>query len=274
MSAVKTVGVFIGASRSLTTLSSAMMAFHPEVTVLNHSFARIFADPGRNFMLSPSQATLDAFVGEAQGYARGGQRGEHGGHILHSHAFDDEVLRSAYLDRYGWEAKPRATCLLWKDATRLTGFVIRNKISLDMVAGALPPLRFVSMVRNPVDIVVSSIKNGFSAALVGVERKDNFLDVFQQMMRRFASFSLLAKANPRQFRFVFQDEMAEEAKLTDLCQFLDISADTVWLGDLGRLIELRPSYPIDEARKAQLKAIAIKMIPDDYFGQRVADQIV
>ncbi|RYH23404.1 MAG: GNAT family N-acetyltransferase [Alcaligenaceae bacterium] len=51
---MKTVGVYLGTNRSLTAISSAMLALHPNVTVLNHGFARILADRTNDFILYPS----------------------------------------------------------------------------------------------------------------------------------------------------------------------------------------------------------------------------
>lgn len=271
---VKTVGVFLGANRSLTTLLSAMMAFHPEATVLNHGFQHVFMDPSRNFLLDPRQPVLDAFVREAQELALGGQRGDAGGHILHSHAFDDGDLRQEYLDRYGWDAKPGASCLIWKDATRLTKFITMKKIRLNAACEALPSLRFMMMVRNPVDITISSIKKGYSAALVGEERKDSFGDVFVHMVRLFAGFASATERNPAQCRFLFQDELLDREHLIGLCDFLGVTADPAWLDDIARLIQLRPSYPIEPARRDQLRGIVAQIIPHEPTARRVADQIV
>lgn len=269
-----TVGVLMGANRSLTTLLGAMMALHPEATVLNHGIARIFADPARNFVRDPRQETLDAFVTEAHAMALGGQRGDYGGHILHSHAFDDEALRQAFLDRFGWEAKPHSKALVWKDATKFTKYVLEHRVNLDAVGRSLPALRFMMMVRNPVDITISSIKKGYSLALVGPEKKDSFIDVFVHMIRLFAGFSGAIQRNPEQCRFVFQDELLDRDHLVGLCHFLDLTVDDGWLGDVDRLIRLRPSYPIEETRKQELKAIVARIIPDPAIAGRVADQIV
>jgi len=265
---VKTVAIYLGANRSLTTISSAMLALHPEVTVLNHAFVRIFADQSCDFTRDPTQDKLDAFVRTAEAMALGGERGAVGGHILHSHAF-----RDAYLDRYGEGAKPDTQCLVWKDATRVTNHLIHHKIALDDLARRLPSLRFVMMVRNPVDITISSIRKGYAAALVGEERKDSFIDVFTHMIRLFGWFAPAAQANPGQFRFLFQDELLDPEQLGALCAFLGIADTAAWRDDIARLIQLRESYPIDEARKASLQAVVMRLIPDPFVARRVAEQI-
>jgi len=270
---VKTVAIYLGANRSLTTISSAMLALHPEVTVLNHAFVRIFADQSCDFTRDPTQDKLDAFVRTAEAMALGGERGAVGGHILHSHAFSDGALRDAYLDRYGEGAKPDTQCLVWKDATRVTNHLIHHKIALDDLARRLPSLRFVMMVRNPVDITISSIRKGYAAALVGEERKDSFIDVFTHMIRLFGWFAPAAQANPGQFRFLFQDELLDPEQLGALCAFLGIADTAAWRDDIARLIQLRESYPIDEARKASLQAVVMRLIPDPFVARRVAEQI-
>jgi len=271
---VKTIAVYLGANRSLTTISAAMLALHPDVTVLNHAFTRIFADPANDFLVEPTPEKLASFATAACEMALGGERGAVGGHILHSHAFGEATLRQTYLDRYGWDAKPQSTCLLWKDATRVTNYLINNRIALDAVARSLPALRFVIMVRNPVDICISSIRKGYSERLVGAEHKNSLKHVFTHMIKLFAWFSKAAAANPAQFRFIYQDELIDRARLIELCRFLDISADENWLDDIARLIRLRPSYPITEEQKAHFKALTHQMIADDFIASRVADQIV
>ena len=251
------------------------MALHPEVVVLNHAFVRIFADPTHDFLRSPTPETLEAFVRTAAEMSLGGEQGKIGGHILHSHAFKaDDALRQAYLDRYGWNAKPAAKCLLWKDATAVTNHIGGKRLDVAAAARSLPALRFIAMVRNPVDIAISSIRKGYSWALVGEEKKNDFDQVFVQMIRRFAWFSKHAAEQPGQFRFVFQDELLDRAHLIALCEFLRISAPQSWLDDVARLIRLRESYAIADEKKAELKAIALRLIPDARVAQRVAEQIV
>lgn len=192
-----TVAVYLGAHRSLTTISSAMMALHPEVMVLNHAYMRIFADQAHDFLRTPTPETLDAFVRNASEMALGGEQGQVGGHILHCHAFKaNEALRQAYLDRYGWGAKPDGKCLVWKDATYVTNHIGKHKLDVGAAARSLPALRFIAMVRNPVDIAISSIRKGYAAALVGVDKKDDFGAVFSQMLHRFAWFSRYAAEQP------------------------------------------------------------------------------
>ena len=271
---MSTVGVILGANRSLTTLFSAVMAFHPQVTILNHAFVRIFANPAHDFVVDPAERTLESFVETARDLALGGERGAVGGHILHSHAFGDKALRDAYLDCFGWGEKPETGCLLWKDATRVTSHIVNHKIDPAAVARRLPALRFMMIVRNPVDIAISSVNKGYSAALVGEDRKDSLEDVFVHVVKLFAWFSEAAGANHSQFRFLYQDEMLDRGKLVELCGFLDIPAAAKWLDDVARLIHLRPSYPISEAHKQHFRSLAQSLIPDRLIARRVAEQII
>lgn len=272
---MQTTAVYLGAHRSLTTISSAMMALHPEITILNHAYVRIFADSAHDFLRTPKPEVLDAFTRTAAEMALGGEQGQIGGHILHSHAFKaDEALRQAYLDRYGWGAKPASKCLLWKDATFVTNHIGEHHLDVGAVARSLPSLRFIAMVRNPVDIVISSIRKGYSAALVGEAHKADFGKVFVQMLRRFDWFGRYAAAQPQQFRFVFQDELLDPTHLIRLCDFLGVSAPETWLEDIARLIRLRESYAIPEERKTELRALTMRVIPDGAVAQRVAAQIV
>jgi hypothetical protein len=222
---METVAVYLGAVRSLSTISSAMMALHPEVTVLNHGFRRILADPQNDFLRTPARESLSSFARTAAAMSLDGRQGAYGGHILHSHAFHaDGMLRQAYLNLYGWQPKSRTKCLLWKEPTKVTNHIAHHKLDVGAVARALRPLRFLALVRNPVDIAISSIRKGYSEQLVGPEKAGDFGAVFGQIVSRFGWFSRFAAEQPDQFRFVFQDELLNRTHLIGRCEFLRLSA--------------------------------------------------
>jgi len=271
---VKTIAIYLGATRSLSTITSAMMALHPEVTVLNHAYGRIMADARNDFLGTPIQERLESFAQTALDMALGGRKGDFGGHILHSHAFDDETLRQAYLDRYGWGAKPSTTSLVWKEGTVVTNRIARDNLDIVAIARSLPMLRFIALVRNPVDIAISSIDKGYSKALVPGGQERDFDMVFAQIVRRFAWFSQHASRQPDQFRFIYQDELLDCRQLAALCDFLRISVSADWLDEIGRLVQLRPSYAITDEDKAKLKTLAMRLIPEPRVAARVAEQIL
>ncbi len=271
---METIAIYLGATRSLSTITSAMMALHPEVTVLNHAYGRIMTDARNDFLGAPVQERLERFTQTALDMALGGRKGDFGGHILHSHAFDDETLRQAYLDRYGWGAKPGTKSLVWKEGTLVTNRIARDNLDIVAIARSLPALRFIALVRNPVDIAISSIDKGYAKALVSSGRERDFDAVFTQILKRFAWFSQYASHRPDQFRFIFQDELLDRRHLASLCDFLRISAARDWLDDIGRLVQLRPSYSIPDDNKAKLKTLAMRIIPESRIATRVAEQIL
>lgn len=251
-----------------------MLALHPEVMALNHGLIRIFQNQDNDFITDATPEKLDSFIAEARELAQAGEQGPMGGHTLHSHAFQDPTLRDAYLSRYGWEEKPGMKCLLWKDATRVTNRLIRNRIDPADVATKLPMLRFLLMLRNPVDIAISSVNKNYSVTLVGEKRKNDSRAVFINILKRFSWFGDAANVNPRQFRIIFQDELLDRPKLDELCSFLGIARDPAWLDQVAELIQLRPSYHLPDTVKEELRALTRNVIPDPNLARRVADQIV
>src|SRR5882672_10493469 len=112
---IRTVCLFLGPYRNLTPLTASLLSLHPHCQVLNHAGARVFAAPDVNFLLDPSVATLRRFCDFALSASQGGQRGNYGGSITLSHAFDSDVVRDAYRNRYGeLLIKPSVDCLVWK----------------------------------------------------------------------------------------------------------------------------------------------------------------
>ena len=100
---VVSVGLMLCPNRNLTTLTAAVLSLHPHVQVLNHGFERLEAAGLLRFLQSGSEDDLEAFVRGAIGHSAYGRRGDYGGNILLSHAFDRAELRAAYARHYADE---------------------------------------------------------------------------------------------------------------------------------------------------------------------------
>ena len=91
----------LGPYRNLTTATAAIFAFHPECFVLNHAWIRIQNVNRLNFLRYPDAIHVKRFIDASTVLAKNGMRGDYGGNVLLSHAFDDERVLEAYTARYG-----------------------------------------------------------------------------------------------------------------------------------------------------------------------------
>src|SRR5690349_16380034 len=89
---IRSVCLFLGPYRNLTTLTASLLFLHPRCQVLNHAACRIFGDPRFDFLADYSERRFNDFMRYAIHASRGGRRGQFGGSITHSHAFDEQYL--------------------------------------------------------------------------------------------------------------------------------------------------------------------------------------
>ena len=112
---LRTVCTIVGPYRNLTTLLASALALHPECQVLNHAEARVLRTRTLDFLTRSDPRNIDRFARFACYASARGKRGDHGGSMLFSHAFDSSMLRAAYERRYGSvRVKPRIVSLVWK----------------------------------------------------------------------------------------------------------------------------------------------------------------
>ena len=108
----KIVAIILGPHRNLSTLTSACLAFHPNVQVLNHAAERLWREAQIDFIASPTSTVLRVFLETALRESEGGRRGIHGGSILHSHAFDDAAMRAVLRWKFKPISAPRDTSVI------------------------------------------------------------------------------------------------------------------------------------------------------------------
>jgi hypothetical protein len=228
---VVSVGLMLCPNRNLTTLTAAVLSLHPHVQVLNHGFERLEAAGLLRFLQSGSEDDLEAFVRGAIGYSAYGRRGDYGGNILLSHAFDRAELRAAYARRYAVEPlKPEIRCLVWKDGARLLEYLRANDIAAVGLAERLPRLRFLSPLRRPV-AHLRSLKRYYAPQPPDYVRPSlpdlTVESVAKYMLAAHEEFLAWRQQRPAQFYVFTEDELGEQGAAA-LADFLGISADETW----------------------------------------------
>ena len=228
---VSSIGLFICPNRNLTTLTAAMLSLHPHIQVLNHGFERLQAAGLLRFLDSGRDDDLEDFVRGAIGMSGYGRRGDYGGSILLSHAYDRPALRAAYEQRFGdARLKPEIKCLVWKDGARLREYVKANNIDPIRLAERLPRLRFISPMREPV-AHLRSLRRYYSAELPDYVRP-SLPDLSQESVARYilsahADFLNWRKRRPTQFLPIFEADLDQNGALR-LLAFLTLASEQAW----------------------------------------------
>jgi hypothetical protein len=228
---VTSVGLFLCPNRNLTTLTAAILSLHPHVQVLNHGFERLQAAGLLRFLHSNRDDDLEAFVRSAIGMSGNGRRGDYGGSILLSHAYDKPALRAAYAQRYAdAPLKSETTCLIWKDGARLREYLKSNNIDPVVLAERLPRLHFISPLREPVAHLRSLQKyyapeppDYIRPSLPDLTAKN----VARYILAAHNEFLHWRERNPTQFFAFSQNDLSMDAARR-LLGFLQIASDQAW----------------------------------------------
>ncbi|MAG55951.1 MAG: hypothetical protein CMJ83_06650 [Planctomycetes bacterium] len=254
MNRIKSVCLFLGPYRNLTTLTASLLALHPTCQVLNHGKGEVFRDPGDNFLLNSDPAAFDRFLDVALAHSEGGQRGDRGGSITLSHAFDHDVMRDAYQRRYGdTRVKDVVECLVWKESLRTSNTLRKHAVDLDALFDREPRVRFLMPIRHPLDTARSNLKTGHWEIFRGLDSEPTMEAVIDAVIDEIAWFLDQRVRRPDRFFCYFQDAVDAEL-LAVITRFLDVAADGTWIADALACYDVQSRYQHDPSHVAHYRA--------------------
>lgn len=223
---VGVLGVFLGPYRNLTTLSAAVLSLHPETCVLNHALDRIVGWPGIAPFGPAGSSGHRRFVRFALAASEGGGRGNFGGSITKSHAFDRDAMREA-ARRAPERSTRRPSAVVWKESMKVTNLLRMRGQDPVALSRANPALRFVLPVRNPLDCALSNVRTGHARYLATTDPGDVGATL-DAVLVELASFVRCRDEHPPGFHLFFEDEPARPL-LAGLASFLGLSPEPAWL---------------------------------------------
>jgi hypothetical protein len=241
---IRSVCLAVGPYRNLTTLIAAALSLHPNCQVLNHAGMRIF-NADIDFLTRYSSIKFEKFIEIAIRASGGGRRGDFGGSITFSHAFDElYATRSIFSKRNYPLIKEEIISFFWKESHRMTNFIRDNKIHLESVLCKEPRLRFLMPIRNPLDCAVSNLKTGHYKYFQHLKTSPSVADITEGILELIRWFVCLQKEFPEQF-FLFFENSISRAMLLDLAHFLDIEPNNIWLEDASSIMLSKSRYDHD-----------------------------
>jgi hypothetical protein len=238
---VRSVCLTLGPYRNLTTLTASILFLHPRCQVLNHAGGEILGVRDFDFLLHPDTETLANFVARAIQLSRHGVRGQAGGSITASHAFGEGHEMGRLYAESGLPAvKPTIECVVWKESLVVANYLREHQVEVGALLDALPPLRFLQPVRNPLDCAVSSLKQKYKL-FRGLPANPSVEQVLEAILEEYAWFASLERERPGRF-FAFYEYDFTAVVLRNLADFLDLEADDEWIGRACRAFQLKPGY--------------------------------
>ena len=241
LSGLQSVCVFLGPYRNLTTLTSSLLALHPNCQVLNHAGKRVFENEKLNFLQDHTIQKFDAFCQFAISASKKGKRGGFGGSIILSHAFDSPELKEAYKKRFGTHlVKQNIHCLAWKESQRVTNLLMADPKGFEKMLSENTKLRFLLPIRQPLDCAASNLKTN----KVSLLQKGNMTDkisFLKALFEEYLWFLTWMKKYPDRF-FYFTETTFNSVTISKLGNFLTLVPDPEWEKIVLPLFKVKKNY--------------------------------
>ena len=244
---IKSVCLALGPYRNLTTLTATTLFLHPNCQVLNHAGKRIYGNRQIDFLQGFSKEKLDRFLQFAIQISTTGHRGDTGGSITHSHAFDPRYQTRDLLEKAGVETrKQNIKSLFWKESLRTSNIIRERSVDLGAIFRKDGRLRFLLPIRNPMDCAVSNLKTGHVTRFPGLSKSSPTRDVVQAILDEVFWFAGLQKQFPDRFHHFFEHEISAPM-LVALARFLQLDPDETWITNALAAMKINPGYQHDPA---------------------------
>jgi hypothetical protein len=258
----ESVCLALGPYRNLTTLTAATLSLHPQVQVLNHGGGWIYGNDRVDFLSAYSRQKFDRFVQYAIRMSAAGERGDHGGSIEHSHAFDEQHgMKSAYCESGAQRVKPTVKCLFWKESLRTSNRLRDCSVDMGRLIKAEPRLRFMMPVRNPLDCAVSNLKTGHISLFRGLDEGATMEEAVDAVLSEIREFAAYRQAFPERFFWYFEHSISRQM-LLDMARFLAVAPDADWLDRSLTVMQVNSGYAHDEALLDYYRAQAGEIFAD------------
>ena len=239
---IKSLVLFVGPYRNLTTYLAANIALHPQCQVLNHAGIRVFSMSRINFLQNYTAEKYQNFLRFFNYAIKTGFKGIRGGNIVYSHAFESNPeLKSLYKKNSSSSTK---NCMVWKESHLVTNQLMENPKDLEAILKNNPSIKFLFPIRNPLDCATSNIKTG-KFRLFSNEINPDIKEVCQAIFNQYLFFLSLDKTHPSRINFVFENKI-NASSVEHLCQFFEIDIDATWQNNMLNNYKVKPSYQYPE----------------------------
>jgi hypothetical protein len=239
---VRTVCMALGPYRNLTTLTASVLFLHPTCQVLNHGGQRIFGDSRLDWVARYDKAVFENFLRYAIYISKGGRRGQYGGSIVHSHAFDEKYNTSSLFREAALGlVKERIECLFWKESLQISNHIRSSGIEILTLLENEPRIRFLMPIRNPMDCARSNLLTGHVGLFGRQLHQPSEEDVLELVLDEILWFKELKSAAPDRFFYYFEFDLGWNV-LVDMEKFLHLTPSTEWASAALRACSVESKY--------------------------------
>ena len=239
---VKTVCLALGPYRNLTTVTASILFLHPHCQVLNHAGQRIFGEEELDFIKDYSDGRFKTFLRYAIYISQSGIRGDFGGSITRSHAFDKHhKVHDLFTVSKLPLVKEKITTVFWKESLRTANYIRENNVDLNKLFTQNKQLRFLLPIRNPLDCAIGQVKTGYIKYFQGRKQGDSVEQAIDSILDEFLWFLDLMSRNPDRFFYFFEHDF-NEPTIKRIADFLQLEMTEIWLNDAITAFEIKSDY--------------------------------
>jgi len=259
---INTICIPLGPYRNLTTLLASLFATHFQCLTLNHAGKRILSDKKIDFFHQKNDKSIEKFLLIATRLSQGGRRGDYGGNIQLSHAFDDGKLDYLYKKYKGNAILNRQIkVLFWKESMRITNHLFKNQINPNLLTFEDKKLKYIIPIRNPLDCATSNLKTKHYKHIT-TEHIDNKINLTYKILDIYKKLFDFSKLNSNAFLSFTEREFNKDT-LKSICNFVDIDFNNQWADDIISYINLKSKYSHEKSEIIRYKDYVKKLFKDD-----------
>lgn len=242
---IESVCLTLGPYRNLTTLIASVLFLHPNCQVLNHAGSRIYGNRQIDFLWDFNKDKLDRFIQFAIKISGKGERGNLGGSITYSHAFDSmHKMKETFAKTNLPLIKKQIKCLFWKESQSTSNLIRERQVDLASIFEIEDRLRFLLPIRHPLDCAVSNLNTGHVNRFRGLNRNSSIFEVAHAILDEIFWFADLKKRFANRFFYFFEHEISREM-LVDLAGFLQLEPNEVWIANALSVMKIKSGYNHD-----------------------------
>jgi hypothetical protein len=238
----ESVCLALGPRGNLTTLTAATLFLHPDCQVLNHAGTRIYGNRQMDFLSDYSEERFNRFIQFAIRISNKGYRGDRGGSITYSHAFDSRYKTKEIYQKTGEGlVKQHIRCLFWKESHRTSNLIRDKHVDLGNIFKQNDKLRFLQPIRNPMDCAISNLNTGHVTMFKGLDKSSPVNEVTRAILDEIYWLGELRESFPDRFSYYFEHEISRKM-LVSLATFLKLDPNEDWLTNALAVMKTKPSY--------------------------------
>lgn len=243
VSQCETVCLALGPYRNLTTLTAATLFLHPHCQVLNHAGVRVYASPSLDFFVDYTPEKFERFMRYAVHISAQGERGDYGGSIVHSHAFDEshQTMKELFASTGAQVVKPLIKSLFWKESLLTSNHIREKRVDFVQLFAREKRLRFLLPVRNPMDCAVSNLKSVHVKKFMGISENPDLRETTRAILEEIYWVAELKERFPDRF-FMYFEHTIDRELLVRLAGFLKLEVQPDWIEKAITAMEIKKGY--------------------------------